>query len=123
MKLNFTFKHLDRSEALETHAVDRMESVGRFLLKDGFGMVYFSKQKHEFCVEVSVNTREKYFRAISYHADPYLAVDAVVEKLEKQFLKSRKLVQDHKKPHLSKAGRLEQLNERFETKVRFRKAA
>lgn len=123
MKLNFTFKHLDRSEALENHTVDRMENIGRFLLKDGYGNVYFSKQKHEFCVEVSVNTREKYFRAVSSHEDPYLAVDAVVEKLEKQFLKNRKVVQDHKKPELSKTGRLDQLNERFETKVRFRKAA
>lgn len=123
MKLNFTFKHLDRSEALENYAKERLEAVGRFLLKDGFGNVYCSKQNHEFCLEVSFNTREKYFRAIAYHEDPYLAVDAVVTKLEKQILKTRKVMQNHRRPELSRSGRLEQLNDRFELQPRFKKAA
>lgn len=123
MKLNFTFKHLDRSEALENYTKEKLESVGRFLLKDGYGSVYCSKQNREFCVEVSVNTREKYYRAVALHEDPYLAVDSVVEKLEKQFLKTRKVVQNHRRPELSRAGRLEQMNDRFEAPLRMKKAA
>ncbi|QDK36825.1 ribosome hibernation-promoting factor, HPF/YfiA family [Bdellovibrio sp. NC01] len=116
MKLNYTFKHLDHSDSLETYTAERMEEIGKFLLKEGYGNVYFSKTKNEFCVEVSVNTREKYFKASGFSVDVYAAVDSVVEKLEKQFLKNTKLHKDHKKPELSREGRLE-------TAIRFRKAA
>ncbi len=116
MKLNYTFKHLDHSDSLETYTDERMSEIGKFLLRDGYGSVYFSKQKNEFCVEVSVNTKEKYFKASAFGMDIYAAVDSAVEKLEKQFLKNCKQFKDHKKPELSKEGRLE-------TALRLRKAA
>ena len=124
MKLNFTFKHLDHSDSLQFYAQDQINRIGVFLLKEGQGRVYFSKKKKEFLVEVSVNTKEKYFRAKSTHFDPYSAVDEVVAKLEKQFLKIRKLNKDHKKFNLSKAGKMEDLNDQFEfVPGRYRKAA
>lgn len=116
MKLNYTFKHLDHSESLQSYTEERMEEVGRFLLKDGYGSVYFSKQKNEFCVELSVNTRQKYFKATGFAADPYAAVDAAAEKLEKQFLKTNKQFKNHKKPDQTKEARTEQV-------MRFKKAA
>lgn len=116
MKLNYTFKHLDHSDALVNYTEERMSEIGRFLLKEGYGNVYFSKQKNEFCVEISVNTREKYFKATSFSMDVYGAVDSVAEKLEKQFLKTSKQLKNHKKPELTKEGRLEQA-------IRFKKAA
>jgi putative sigma-54 modulation protein len=116
MKLNTTFKHLDHSDSLVEYTEQRMEEIGQFLLRDGYGAVYFSKTKNEFCVEISVNTREKYFKASSFGVDVYGAVDACVEKLEKQFLKTAKMFKDHKKPELSKEGRLNQM-------LRVRKAA
>lgn len=123
MKLHFTHKHLDRSEALEQYARDRLDELSRFLLKDGFGHVYFSKQQHEFCAEVSVNTREKYFRATAFHEDVYQAVDQMVTKLERQFLKTKNQVQNHKRPELSKGRRHERFSENLEPGVRYKKAA
>lgn len=116
MKLNTTFKHLDHSDSLVSYTEQRMEEIGQFLLRDGYGAVYFSKTKNEFCVEISVNTREKYFKASAFSMDVYAAVDSCVEKLEKQFLKNSKIHKDHKKPELSKEGRLNQM-------LRMRKAA
>lgn len=118
MKLNYTFKHLDHSDSLVGYTEEKMEEIGKFLLKEGYGNVYFSKTKNEFCVEVTVNTREKYFKATSYNMDVYTAVDLVVEKLEKQFLKTRKIMQEHKKPELSREGKIEQLNSRLEYEAR-----
>lgn len=123
MKTNYTFKHLDHSESLLDYTNERIEEIGKFLLKEGYGSVYFSKQKNEFCVEISVNTSSKYFKASAYNIDIYAAVDEVVTKLEKQFLKNRKLMQDHKKFELSKEGQMEHLNERLEYHIRYRKAA
>lgn len=114
MKLNYTFKHLDHSDALVEYTTGKMDEVGKFLLKEGYGNVYFSKTKNEFCVELTVNTHEKYFKATCYNMDVYTAVDSAVDKLEKQFLKVRKIMQHHKKPELSREGRIEQLNDRLE---------
>jgi putative sigma-54 modulation protein len=114
MKMNYTFKHLDQSDTLIKYAEQKMEEISKFLLKDGHGNVYFSKTKNEFCVEVTVNTKEKYFKATSYNMDVYTAVDLVVEKLEKQFLKTRKIMQYHKKPELSREAKIDQLNTRLE---------
>lgn len=105
MKLNYTFKHLDYSEALTGFTNEKLEELGRFLLREGHGNVYFSKQSHEFCVEVSINTRERYFKASAYGADIYAAVDSCCDKLEKQFLKVAKQYKNHKKPELSKEER------------------
>lgn len=116
MKLNYTFKHLDHSDSLVHYTEERMLEIGRFLLKDGNGAVYYSKQKNEFCVEVSFNTREKYFKATASGIDVYTAVDDAVGKLEKQFLKISKQFKNHKKPELTK-GR------RFEQPIRLKKAA
>lgn len=107
MKLNYTFKHLDYSESLVNYTQEKMVEISRFLLKEGYGNVYVSKQNHEFCIEVSVNTREKYFKATSYAPNVYDAVDAAAEKLEKQFLKIKSQYKNHKKPELSRDGRFE----------------
>jgi putative sigma-54 modulation protein len=123
MKLNYTFKHLDHSDALLNYTEEKMEEISKFLLKEGYGNVYYSKIKNEFCVEVTVNTREKYFKATSYNMDVYTAVDLVVEKLEKQFLKTRKIMQHHKKPELSREGKMDQLNSRLEFEAKTAKKA
>ncbi len=105
MKVQYIFKHLDHSEALEEYCQGRLDEVSRFLLKDYTGHVTFSKRLKEFCVEFTVLTRQKPFRCKSHHYDVYSAVDEAVHKLEKQLLKVRKIITDHKKPELKKARR------------------
>lgn len=123
MKVNYAFKHLDSSEALQKYTQSSLDEISQFLLKDGLGQVFYSKFKNEYTIEISINTKEKYFRASGESYDPYQAVDQAVEKLQKQFLKNRKLHKDHKKFDLSKEGQMEHLNERLEYNIRYRKAA
>lgn len=123
MKLQVSFKHLDASEALTEYSIARLNDISHFLLKEGTGQVFIGKIKNLYCIEVTVNSREKYFKASAECEDPYVAVDIVVDRLEKQFLKSRKFNTNHKKWELSKSGKLNQLNSRFETKARLKKAA
>lgn len=124
MKTNFTFLHLDHSQALMDYTHGNLEEIARFLLKASSCNVLFSKTREEFCVEISVPTKERYFRAKAYASDIYVAVDMAVEKLERQFLKVRKVNQHHKKFELSKEGRMQVVNDRFELKSpRLKKAA
>lgn len=116
MKLNYTFKQLDHSDALVEYTQECMADVTQFLLKEGYGNAYFSKTKNEFCIELSVNTKEKYFKATGFGSNPYAAVDAAAEKLEKQIMKLSKQFKNHKKPELTKESRADYVQ-------RFKKAA
>lgn len=106
MKSNYTFKHLDHSESLVQYASQKLDEVGKFLLKEGQCNVYFSKEQHKFNVEVSINSKQKFFKASGSATDIYVAVDLMADKLEKQFLKIKEIYLDHKKFELSKEGRL-----------------
>jgi ribosome-associated translation inhibitor RaiA len=51
-----------------------------------------------------------------------VAVDLMVDKLEKQFLKVKEIYVDHKKFHLSKEGKLRNYNSQFEFHPKWKKA-
>lgn len=121
MKSNFTFKHLDYSESLVDYTNSKLDEIGQFLLKDGRGNVFYSKNQHEFVVEVSINTKQKFFKATATAPDVYVAVDLLVDKLEKQFLKIKEIYVDHKKPHLSKEGKLRDYNSQFEFQPKWKR--
>lgn len=128
MKMNYTFRHLDHSDAIVEHTHRNLEEIGRFLLKGGQGQVHYSKMVRgefngDYCVEISINTREKFFKAKAVGTDIYACVNDVVDKLERQFLKVRKIHQRHKKYDLSKEGRLREMNGQFEKIKSSRKAA
>ena len=122
MKSNYTFKHLDYSDSLVSYTTEKLNEIGHFLLKDGRSAVYFFKSNHEFVVEISINTKQKFFKATASATDVYVAVDLMADKLEKQFLKVKEIYQDHKKFDLSKEGKLQDINAQMEFLPKFKKA-
>ena len=122
MKSNYTFKHLDYSESLVNYTNQKLDEIGQFLLKGGSCNVYYSKDQHEFQVEVSINTKQKYFKATASAVDIYVAVDLMADKLERQFLKVKDIYTNHKKFDLSKEGRMNELNDQFELQPKWKKA-
>ncbi len=123
MKLNFDFNHLDYSKSLELYIQDCVDKISHLMLKENMGTVFLSKTKGQFQVEINVRSPERYFKCKASHYDVYSAADMALTKLETQILKVRKINQHHKKAELSKRGKLEQLNQRFEYKLKYRKAA
>jgi putative sigma-54 modulation protein len=121
MKSNYTFKHLDYSDSLVNYTDSKLDSIGHFLLKDGRCNVYYFKNQHEYVVEVSLNTKQKFFKATASSTDPYVAVDLMTDKLEKQFLKVKEIYMDHKKFDSSKEGKLLDLNSQFEYTPKWKK--
>jgi putative sigma-54 modulation protein len=122
MKSNFTFKHLDYSESLVNYTNTKLDEIGQFLLKDGKSKVYYFKNHHEFVVEVCISTKQKFFKATASAPDIYVAVDIMADKLEKQFLKVKEVYTHHKKFDLSKEGKIQDYNSKFEYQPKWRKA-
>lgn len=122
MKSNHTFKHLDYSDSLVNYTNERLTEIGQFLLKEGRCQVHYWKEQHNFVVAVALNTKEKFFKATASAPDAYVAVDLMVDKLERQFLKVKEIYQHHKKYDLSKSGRLAEINSQLEYQPKWRKA-
>ncbi|MFZ3228711.1 MAG: ribosome-associated translation inhibitor RaiA [Pseudobdellovibrio sp.] len=122
MKSNYTFKHLDYSDSLVQYTNAKLDEIGQFLLKSGNCNVYYSKDHHQFQVEVSINTKQKFFKVKASAVDIYVAVDLMTDKLERQFLKIKDIYTDHKKFDLSKEGRLNEINAQFEHQPKWKKA-
>lgn len=122
MKCSFNFKHLDHSDALQEHTQASLDKIARFLLKEGHAQIWFSKKKEDFVVEILISTADKQYRASSTGEDVYGTVEGVAEKLEKQILKNRKIVQNHKHFELSKEGKMSHLTPDFEMNMSSRKA-
>jgi putative sigma-54 modulation protein len=114
MQSKFTFKHLDYSDSLVQYTDQKLDEIGRFLLKDGRCQVIYYKDQHEFVAEITINSKQKHFKATAHSSDVYVAVDLMVDRLEKQFLKTKEIYQHHKKFELSKAGRLKDINSQLE---------
>ncbi|OFZ30368.1 MAG: ribosomal subunit interface protein [Bdellovibrionales bacterium RIFCSPHIGHO2_01_FULL_40_29] len=122
MKSNYTFKHLDYSDSLVNYTSEKLDEIGSFLLKEGRCNVYYSKDQHEYQVQISLNTKQKFFKATASATDIYVAVDMMADKLEKQFLKVKEIYMHHKKFELSKEGKMREFNSQFEFTPKWKKA-
>ncbi len=115
MQWKHNFKHIDSSDSLKAYAEKEFEKAGRHLLKQSQWQIFYSKGKHsDCCVDVSVHDGNGHFKATAHDDSFYIAVDKACEKLERQFLKKKEILQNHKEPEQTKEGRLERLNPRLE---------
>ncbi|MFN7728992.1 MAG: ribosome hibernation-promoting factor, HPF/YfiA family [Bdellovibrio sp.] len=110
MQFQYTFRHVDASEALKEYTQEQFEKVGRFLLKESRWQIFYSMNRHECQVEVVVNGPWGHFKSTSTSDDFYVAVDIAAEKLGKQFQKTKEKHQHHKKPGRSREGRMDRLS-------------
>lgn len=114
MNCIFKYRKIDASLSLENYAKDRIEGVARFLLKDGKWEVEISKNKEVAQIKIKVLSPWGFFSALGKSHDYYISVDLACDKLITQIKKKKNQLQYHKKPHKSKKGRLENLNEFLE---------
>lgn len=111
MKFQFTYRHVDVSPSLNQYAEGQFAELGRYLPTDSRWQVIFSMGRYEYNVEVSVQSPWGHFKAVSRAQDFYQAVDMAADKVGKQFKKQKDMHQHHKKPELSKEGKMEHLTE------------
>lgn len=114
MSFQFTFRHVDVSQSLREYSEEQFQRVGRFLLKESRWHVYYSKGRYDCQVEVVVSGPWGTYKAKDSADDFYLAVDAVAEKLSRQFQKSKEKHQKHSKPDRTREAKLARLNEQLE---------
>src|SRR6476661_7376386 len=96
MNLNLTGIHLDITPAIRAYVVAKMDRVTRHFDHLIDVNVVLSVDKLRQTVEANVHVRGKDIHAESTDADMYAAIDALADKLDRQVLKHKELLKDHR---------------------------
>lgn len=115
MKFDHSFRHHDVSQSLMSYVEDRMKKLLKYEMKPTNAHVRYSMEKHRCSVEVNLVGGNGRLKANHQEKDWHVAVDGVVQKLEKQMKKLKDKTKDHKHPAETKHGRLQLVTEELET--------
>ncbi|NMB07169.1 MAG: ribosome-associated translation inhibitor RaiA [Tissierellia bacterium] len=93
MKLNFTGKNMDITEALKDVTNKKMGKLEKYFQKDIEGDIVFSTEKNRQIIEVTINLPGTILRAEESSDDMYAAIDKAVDVLERQIRKHKTKLQ------------------------------
>lgn len=96
METNFTFRNLEPTEGLKTHALKKMEKVKKHLLKPIVVHIIFSLDKFRQRCEITVVDDGTEYVGSETCTDMYQSIDRTVEKIVRQLQKHKERVKGHK---------------------------
>ncbi len=93
MKLNFTGKNMEVTEALRDITSKKLGKLEKYFQEDIQGDVVFSTEKNRKIIEVTINLPGTILRAEESSDDMYIAIDSAVDVLERQIRKHKTKLQ------------------------------
>ncbi len=84
MQVTTTFRHLEPSEALKSYADEKLERVKKYIDEPIVAQVFMTVEKIRHTAEVTITAKGITIKASEETNDMYSAVDAVVDKIERQ---------------------------------------
>lgn len=112
MEFKYSFHQIPYSEFVVQAVEDKIGHSMRYLFGQSDVHVTFGKKGHQFSITISLKGNGGiYYKASATCENLYAAIDLVQDKLEKQFLKQKKKIQNHKRYELSKEGQMDLLDD------------
>jgi putative sigma-54 modulation protein len=96
MNLNLTGHHLEITPAIRAYVIAKLERVNRHFDHVIDVSVVLSVDKLRQKVEANVHVRGKDIHAESIEPDMYAAIDMLADKLDRQVVKYKELLKDHR---------------------------
>jgi putative sigma-54 modulation protein len=96
MNVTTTFRHMEQSEALKAYAEEKLERVKKYIDGPINAQVYFTVEKIRHIVEIVINAKGLNTKASEATNDMYAAVDAVIDKIERQLKRYKERLKAHK---------------------------
>ncbi|WP_353092992.1 ribosome-associated translation inhibitor RaiA [Tissierella praeacuta] len=93
MKLNFTGKNMEITDALRDVTEKKLGKLDKYFQKDIEGNVTFSSEKNRKIIEVTINLPGTIIRAEESTDDMYVSIDKTVDVLERQIRKYKTRLQ------------------------------
>ena len=96
MNLNLSGNHLDVTPALRDYVVAKLDRITRHFdhVIDVNVVLSVDKLRHK--VEVNLHTRGKDIHVEAIEADMYAAIDALIDKLDRQVVKHKEKLTGHR---------------------------
>lgn len=107
MKIQFHFRKIDPSLALQTLAEEACTRLSQQLINESSWQVTFSAVKHQKRTHIEVQCSWGRFQATGTEESFPFALTLATEKLEKQLMKEKSKLQDHKKKELTRPKQAE----------------
>ena len=84
MKIAFTFRNLESSDSLKSHATDKVAKLQKYLHAPLSATLTFSVERHLHCVDLLVHVDGETYLAREEREDMYASIDVVVDKIRSQ---------------------------------------
>ncbi len=104
MLVTTTFRHMEQSDALKSYAEEKLDRVAKYIDEPTTAQVFFTVEKIRHIVEIVVSAKGINTKASEATNDMYAAVDAVIDKIERQLKRYKEKIKAHK-PNGEERGR------------------
>ncbi len=84
MNITITFRHMEGSEAVRSHAHEKLAKLQKFLRQAMTAQVTLSVEGLDHVTDVAINSGSAHFHATERSEDMYASIDMVHDKLERQ---------------------------------------
>jgi putative sigma-54 modulation protein len=96
MQITTTFRHLEPSDALKSYAEEKLERIKKYIDEPMVAQVFMTVEKIRHCAEITLNAKGITIKASEETNDMYAAIDAVVDKIERQLRRYKERIKAHK---------------------------
>jgi putative sigma-54 modulation protein len=98
MQVSVTFRHVDATPALKSHAEEKLGRLKKYLHRPGDAHVILSVEKDRHIAEITWQADHESLFAKEVTGDLYAAIDLAVSKLEHQVQRLKQKRDEHKGP-------------------------
>lgn len=96
MQVNITFRHLEPTEALKTHAREKVEHVQRYVDRPSEAHVVMYVENLEHHADITLKAGPFLVRGQAKTEDMYASIDQATDKIERQLKKHKEKLKNHK---------------------------
>jgi putative sigma-54 modulation protein len=96
MQITTTFRHMDASEALKSYAEEKLSRVQKYIDEPVTVQVFLTVEKIRHIAEITITAKGITIKASEETNDMYAAVDAVLDKIERQLRRYKEKIKAHK---------------------------
>ena len=96
MQITTTFRHMDPSDALRSYAEEKLERIKKYIDEPILSQVYLTVEKIRHIAEITITAKGVTIKAAEETNDMYSAIDAVLDKIERQLRRYKERLKEHK---------------------------
>ncbi len=91
MQINFSFRHVDPSDAVKNYASDKIRRLQKYLRAPLTADVRITMERHLHCVHISLSADGMHYEGSEESDDTYASLDLCIDKIDRQVRKAKGL--------------------------------